>query len=89
MDTKKILKGLEICINNNLSCEDCPYNTGDILCIKQLCSDSFELLKRQPVLCEDCRYSIPAMFSKGNVYCGLNKKVHVPNWFCADGKERE
>ena len=57
MDREKVINGLKCCCNHieNMSCENCPYNEGDINnCTSELSYDALELLKEQDVEAEWC-----------------------------------
>ena len=44
---EKVIKGIEICTNDSLSCKCCPYNElKSPNCINTLRSDAFDLIKR-------------------------------------------
>lgn len=42
---KKVIKGLELCINENRDCTECPYNDG-LFCADVLMRDALSMIKK-------------------------------------------
>ena len=48
-DLEKTMRGLEICVERRVSCAECPYWEGDIICLNRhsLLADALALLREQ------------------------------------------
>ena len=55
-ETKKVLKGLECLITNEVPCGGCPY-TESGYCVKNIAEDALELLKEQEPVKPELRMS--------------------------------
>ena len=92
MDREKVIKGLEHCSSGE-GCRGCPYNKTESghACLFDCVRDAIPLLKEQPeiVRCKDCKYGEQMCQPWSDIICNQNRATHIPDWFCADGEERE
>ena len=96
IDAERLMDSLGCRVNgNDMPCFACHYYKHDEDGIgfcddAQLYKDAVAMLKKQPevVLCADCVYGIPSMFTDNAIYCGKNKAEHYNAWFCADGERK-
>jgi hypothetical protein len=84
-DREKVINGLKCCCNHieNMSCENCPYNEGDINnCTSELAYDALELLKEQELPTELKQKMWNALYAEEDDYEKkfIGKEEHL-NWF--------
>ena len=101
MDREKVIKGLEVCRDQDnppgyrfTGCkDDCPYYGNG--CAKKLKEDAMDQLKEQPeiVRCKDCEYSNQVckklVMDRKFYFCTKHKFYKIDNWYCADGEQKK
>lgn len=80
-DKEKVIKALEIHINDSVGCGDCAYK-NDGLCVTVLLTDALVLLKEQEEKIENLKQTAvkPIIDEYGKAYCVCGENVGIiPN----------
>ena len=94
---EKIVKGVQICSDYSIGCDECPYRNGasqGLQCSENLWSDILKFLDGI-VYCKNCKCGhhvvnvVNGTVTVYRVFCNRTNTTHDPYWFCADGRKRE